>query len=232
MKIIIIALMLLFAAITTPSFAWTKQWGTPAVEDQCLTYDASYSEAPLFQIVTAEKKEQVHFYSMKVSCTTNTAECKSAQAKAYLIRGDVVFSGPEDKGYRCVYYGTRRGKILAGFIQTKNLAPYLKNENLTRAFLVGIWTYDGNPKITITAVGKDKVKAVGKAYYDGLNSMNTGEFAATASFSGKEMVFRDGDDSVACIVHLLRRGPYLVAVDNQNCGGHNVSFSSILIKLH
>ena len=34
----------------------------------------------------------------------------------------------------------------------------------------------------------------------------------------------------SCVVKLHRRGPYLVASDNNNCGGLNVSFNGIYTK--
>jgi hypothetical protein len=80
--------------------------------------------------------------------------------KAYLVDGDVVFGGPQDKSFRCVYYGTAKGKIVAGFV-----------------------------------------------------------------------AFREGNDAYSCKVDLLRRGPYLVAQDNSYCGGMNVRFSGILMKV-
>ena len=44
------------------------------------------------------------------------------------------------------------------------------------------------------------------------------------------MVFKEGNDESSCVVKLRRRGPYLVASDNGNCGGLNVSFNGIYTK--
>jgi hypothetical protein len=52
-----------------------------------------------------------------------------------------------------------------------------------------------------------------------------------AAPAGKEITFREGNDAYSCKVDLLRRGPYLVARDNSYCGGMNVRFSGILMKL-
>jgi hypothetical protein len=51
----------------------------------------------------------------------------------------VVFGGPEDKNFRCVYYGTAKGKIIAGFVSTDNLVPFAEDQELTQDFLVGTW---------------------------------------------------------------------------------------------
>lgn len=223
----ILLITLLFANMT-PCFAWTNKWGSPTVEKQCLLYDARYSEAPLFHIVIPNKNAHAFLYSSKVACSTQPDLCKSAKTNQYLVDGNVVFAGPEDKGYRCVYYGNKSGKLFAGFVKSTYLKPYLENKPLTQMFLAGTWSYEGNPKITFTPVASDKVKAVGNAFYQGLNgSLNTGQFSAVAKINGKEIRFSDS----GCVVDIIRRGPYLVSSDNGQCGGANVSFSSILMKI-
>lgn len=230
---------ILCAVIAGPAqaLAWEKQWNeAPAIEDSCSTYDARYSEAPLFRIAAKSAanshETKVYFFSRKESCAKDGSQC-TARVKAYLVDGDVVFGGPEDKNFRCVYYGTAKGTIVAGFIPADNLVPFDENEELTQDFLVGTWTNDGNPTIVMTAAGKDKVSAEGEAAWPGLGgqSRHTGEFSAVASPVGKEITFREGDDAYSCKVDLLRRGPYLVAQDNSYCGGLNVRFSGILIKV-
>jgi hypothetical protein len=228
--------IILCAVIGTPADAWEKQWNqAPAIEDSCLTYDARYSEAPLFRVAARNnnksQNEKVYFFSRKIACT-QASSCP-ARMKAYLVDGDVVFGGPQDKNFRCVYYGTAKGTIVAGFVAADNLAPFAEDENLTQDFLVGVWTYDGNPQIAITAAGNDQVSATGEAAWPGLGSQarHTGSFSAVASPAGKEITFREGDDAYSCKVDLLRRGPYLVAQDNSYCGGMNVRFSGILMKV-
>jgi hypothetical protein len=153
--------------------------------------------------------------------------------ESHLVEGDVVFGGPQDKNFRCVYYGTAKGTIAAGFVSADNLVPFADDEDLTQDFLVGTWTRDGNPKIVITAAGKDRVSAEGEASWPGLGRLATheGGFSAVASWAGKEITFREGDDAYSCKVDLLRRGQYLVAKDNNYCGGMNVRFLDILVKL-
>jgi hypothetical protein len=223
--------MILSAVIATPVHAWEKQWNeAPAIEDSCAAYDARYSEAPLFRIVAKNSDAKVNLFSRKVSCTAGST-CP-ARMKAYLVDGDVVFGGPEDKNFRCIYYGTAKATIVAGFVSADNLAPFAENENLTLDFLTGTWSYDGNPTIAISAAGKNQVRADGEAWWPARDRppFHEGNFSAVAAPAGKEITFREGDDD-SCKVDLLRRGPYLVAKDNANCGGMNVRFSGILMKL-
>lgn len=224
--------VILCALIGTPAGAWEKQWSeAPAVEDSCLTYNARYSEAPLFRVSTKDRNDKVYLFLRKIACAQGSS-CPS-RMKAYLVDGDVVFGGPEDKNFRCVYYGSAKGTIVSGFISADNLVPVVENEDLTLDFLLGTWTYDGNPKIVISAAGENKVSADGQAWWPALNvpPYHEGSFSAVASPAGKEITFREGDDTYSCKVDLLRRGPYLIAHDNANCGGMNVRFSGILMKV-
>jgi hypothetical protein len=223
--------VILCAVAGTPAWAWEKQWNeAPAIEDSCVAYDARYSEAPLFRIAAKSQNAKVYFFSRKIACTEGSS-CP-ARMKAYLVDGDVVFGGPEDKNFRCVYYGTAKGKIVAGFVPADNLMPFTEAEDLTRDFLVGTWSADGNPTIAIAAAGEKAVRAEGEAWWRGLgDSYHTGSLSAVAAPAGKEITFREGDDAYSCKVDLLRRGPYLVAKDNSNCGGMNVRFSGILMKV-
>lgn len=217
-----------------PAWAWEKQWNeAPAIEDSCVAYDARYAEAPLFRIV-AKVGAKVYFFTRKEACAERRGASCAARTKTHLIDGDVVFGGPEDKNFRCVYYGTAKGTIVAGFIPSANLMPLVENEDLTQDFLVGTWTYEENPKIVITAVGENKVRAGGEASWPGVGrqARHTGGFNAVGAPAGKEITFREGDDAYSCKVDLLRRGPYLVAKDNSYCGGMNVRFSGILMKVH
>ena len=225
--------MVLCAVTSAPIHAWEKQWNeAPAIEDACLAYDDRFSEAPLFRIAAKSKQEKAYFFSRKVPCAQDESRCPS-RMKSYLVDGDVVFGGQEDKNFRCVYYGTAKGKILAGFVSTDQLVLFAEDQELAQNFLVGTWTYDGNPKIVITAAGKGKVRAEGEAWWPGprIPPFHEGSFSAVAAPAGKEITFREGEGEYDCKVDLLRRGPYLVARDNEHCGGANVRFSGILMKL-
>lgn len=130
--------ILLCVLISRPAYAWEKRWNeAPAIEDSCVTYDDRYSEAPLFQVAAKSKNEKVYFFSRKTACPQGSS-CPS-RTKASLVDGDVVFGGPEDKNFRCVYYGTAKGKIIAGFVSTDNLVPFAEDQELTQDFLVGTW---------------------------------------------------------------------------------------------
>jgi len=76
------------------------------------------------------------------------------------------------------------------------------------------------------------VEAAGNAVYQTSMTENDGAFGATAAVPGSgELIFRDGEGDAMCEVKLHRRGPYLVASDNSQCGGMNVRFNGIYTKM-
>ena len=84
-------------------------------------------------------------------------------------------------------------------------------------------------RIAIRAAGAAGIAASGEGHWKGVASVNVGEFHAKAdAVSSPVFVLREGSDG--CAVALERRGPYLLANDNERCGGHNVRFVGIYIR--
>jgi hypothetical protein len=72
-----------------------------------------------------------------------------------------------------------------------------------------------------------------------IGAIHEGSFEATAAPVGSDVSFAVGDDSAlpveqgpefACKVWMRRLGPYLLASDNVNCGGANVSFDGLYVR--
>ncbi len=197
-------------------------------ETECVPYDTAYENAQLFRVKAAASQPRVYLYKKAQRCPGDQP-CASRQ-KAYLVDGDVVFAGPASQGFRCAYYGTPKGKIIAGFLPEDSLAPADEETGLTAAFLQGTWRY-GDDSIEIKTAGPGKVEANGNATYQTATTVNEGEFTASASVPASgELVLRDGEGDAMCEVKLRRRGPYIVATDNNQCGGMNVSFEGIYVK--
>lgn len=203
----------------------------PKVEQECLSYDSAYENAPLFNVKPSSGEERVYLYKRTQPCPKEKP-CGSRQ-KPYLLSGDVVFAGPPNQGFRCAYYGSRDGKIVAGFIPIENLRALDENNGfgLTVDFVMGTWKYE-NDSIEIKAAAAGQINGDGQAYYQTAETVNDGAFSAQATLASgqKELVFKEGNDESSCVVKLHRRGPYLVASDNNNCGGLNVRFNGIYTK--
>ena len=201
----------------------------PKVEQECLSYDSAYENAPLFVVKPSIREERTYLYKQTQPCAKDKP-CGSRQ-KAYLVSGDVVFAGPPNQGFRCAYYGSSDGKIVAGFIPIENLKALVEDNGMSIDFAIGTWKYDSD-SIVIKAAAAGQVSGDGQAYYQTAETVNDGAFSAQAPLAAgqKELVFKEGNDESSCVVKLHRRGPYLVASDNNNCGGLNVSFNGIYTK--
>ena len=197
-------------------------------EKDCVPYESDYEGAPLFKVKAGAGEQRVYLYKETKLCPGGQA-CASRQ-KAYLLDGNVVFAGPVSDGFRCAYYGTAKGKIIAGFIPDQNLTSEKEQPELSTEFLQGTWNFEDD-SIDIKSAGPGKVKAEGNAIYQTSQTENDGAFTATAAIPASgELVFRDGEGDAMCEVKLHRRGPYLVASDNSQCGGMNVRFNGIYTK--
>jgi hypothetical protein len=134
-------------------------------------------------------------------------------------------------GYRCAYFGTAKGDIVAGFLPTDALEATSNDGRLDAAFLSGTWTMLGENPITFTRpAGGTAVHATGKGLWSGrAGVVHTGSFSARGEPEGDSATFR-GPGVVSCEVTVRRRGPYLVASDNSQCGGMNVRFQGIYVR--
>jgi len=201
----------------------------PKVEQECLSYDSAYENAPLFAVKTSPNEQRAWLYKKTEACPKDKP-CGSRQ-KAYLVSGDAVFAGPPNRGFRCAYYGRPNGKIVAGFIPDDNLKPMTEDPSMSIDFVIGTWNYE-NDSIGIKAAAAGQVSGDGQATYQTAETVNEGSFSAQAPLAAgqKELVFKEGNDESSCVVKLHRRGPYLIASDNNYCGGLNVRFDGIYTK--
>ena len=228
-RVLLTFLLAVLLGVIVPNFEAALADEQPKVEQECLSYDSAYENAPLFVVKSDLGAERAYLYKQTQLCPKDKP-CGSRQ-KAYLVSGDVVFAGPLNRGFRCVYYGSSNGKIVAGFIPAENLKAIAEDNGMSIDFLIGTWKYESN-SIEIKASAAGKVSGDGQAYYQTAETVNEGSFSAQAPLAAgqKELVFKEGNDESSCVVKLHRRGPYLVASDNNNCGGLNVSFSGIYSK--
>jgi len=193
----------------------------PRIADSCESGDLRMAGAPMFRVAG---RGRLHMLEMSRQCFS--ARCGRALAP-YITRADVVFGGPEQRGVRCVEYGTRQGTLRAGFVPAANLAPAEAERVLKADFLVGVWR-DGANSIRVAANRANRLVITGAGVYKGTGpTPNEGGFNAEAPIGPTDpLVLRDG----GCIVVLERRGPFLLANDNERCGGNNVRFVGIYVR--
>jgi hypothetical protein len=161
-------------------------------------------------------------------CPSDAAACR---AKSYVVPGDLVITARSFKGYRCVLYRNESNVAgSAGYVPESRL-EVLPAAEVTQRDWLGAWRM-GDDSITLSPKG-DKLSARGEAYWPSANPSlkerpggpNTGEMSGVAAPKGNQVVFVDDEDE--CHVSLTLLPPFLLAHDNERCGGMNVRFDGV-----
>ncbi len=160
-------------------------------------------------------------------CPGETAACLG---RVYVVPGDTVLTGAANGAYVCAFFPGKGGGS-AGYVRPDEIAaqPVPAAPPLAWA---GEWR-DGDDSITLRANGT-RLVAKGDAFWPSANPSlkerpggpNLGEMSGTAEPKDNHVVFA-GKDADDCRVELTLLPPFLLAHDNQNCGGMNVSFTGV-----
>jgi hypothetical protein len=213
------------AAPVAPSATPAPAGGPEADPASCVTYDNAYASAPLMRVRGAADS-QVRFQDRAEACPA-TGSC-DWRRDGYVIGGDVVLASAEVNGFRCVYAGTAKGDLAAGFLPATELEPVSDAAPAEPQAFEGRWRHLGENEIVFTRSG-GALTARGQATYDtGVpGGVNTGEFEGPVTL-------QDGTVRYAgegCTVSARLRGPFLVVEDKNGCGGLNVSFGGVYTRV-
>ena len=173
-------------------------------------------------------------------CPREAAGCRG---KAFVVPGDAVLLGVDvQDGFVCATFSNARGVATTGRLPLSALVEDSAVPGAAPADWTGRWAAEEG-SISITAAAGGLLKVKGDATWGAgdpdrvrRGGVHTGELDATAAPSQGVLAFTMGDDATwpyekgdgtYCRVRMLRRGPYLVAKDNGQCGGANVSFTGL-----
>ncbi len=180
--------------------------------------------------VKAKRGEQIHFYGdMENDCPNN----KNCRLKSYLINDDEVIVSRKFGNFACAWFQTKKGAETVGWIPLEKLEFINSVQSAGKSAWTGKWKfYDSD--INIAATGKaDVYKITGSAFWQGLRKDNVhiGELDGEAKLVETILKYGEGSgDEFDCKVTMRLIGDYLIASDNNNCGGVNVSFSGVYRK--
>ncbi|ALM83237.1 hypothetical protein [Bordetella sp. N] len=181
-------------------------------------------------VVTPARQHFIKHADASNHCPSDSKEC---QAKAYLIKGDVVVTGTREGDFVCTGYVTAKSDMLLQWLPAAALAP-VPAEQQKPADWAGKWLVYGN-EITLTPKG-DAFEVDGNATWQMGDNVHVGQIEGTVKPENGQIAFAMVDDKAApyaqggaedCHVKMVRRGPYLVVEDNYKCGGLNVSFGGV-----
>jgi hypothetical protein len=184
---------------------------------------------------------KTHFVKDRVfveGCPANRPEC---QDRAFLVPGDMVITTLTKGEFACVGYVGPKGQTTIGWLPRPALADPPAPEP-TPTDWTGRWIAPAQ-EITIKATRSDLLTVTGNATWgdtperresggvhtgeiEGSTAPKDGALAFTMGDDGKTLPYEAGNQD-ACRIRMIRRGPYLVARDNNGCGGANVSFSGL-----
>lgn len=180
--------------------------------------------------VEATTTPQVHFRDDDQGCPEN----QKCIQKAFVVTGDKVLVGKEAEGWSCVWYFGKKHEFV-GYVPSNNLRSIVTQPPSTHDW-EGVWKPIGDGEIAIHPA-KQGLSVQGKAmWHGGLDSegnqiVNLGDFDGEGEPDGTRLSITDGDGDTACVVQMRLVGENLIATDNHNCGGMNVTFDGVYRKM-
>ncbi|WP_049855307.1 hypothetical protein [Dickeya fangzhongdai] len=217
--------IILFSCVSFSCFARSDYDMTMCRNGAFPGYPGQYSVAR----INAPNGAKVHFYDddSDKGCPENQALC---QQKAYLINGDGVIVAQEKSGWSCVWYFGRKSEFV-GWLQS----TYLEKQAIETVGVnawIGSWS-DGYSKINITRGKNSTLHIKGNTTWNGGVSgygesiVHIGSISASATPNGNTLQWGDTREEFECSGVMQLINGNLIVEDNGECGGANVSFSSI-----
>ena len=183
------------------------------------------TEAP-FALAEIDGTGRAYFHDDTEDCPwAGGSDCRT---RSYLVPGDTVIINRIGEGFACAFYPGKGGGT-AGWISSNRLKLLRVENNPQLGAWIGTWSSEGNPELTLTpALGG--IHAKGEAFWPGRPgttdwpSIHVGEIDGPIRIVGHIGTYGDDND---CKVKFTLLGPFLIAGDNAQCGGANVSFSAV-----
>ena len=212
--VVLTASVLLTPVVAKADCTWFDVLGDGA---RAATVRSSFSRAHFVQDET-----------LVPGCPNESPECL---ASSYLVPDDVVLTGSVQDAYTCVAFINPRGanKIsYVGFLPTVALSP-LPDADQRPDDWTGHWVGDQDIRISYGNNGTFVVRGTATEGRDHIGAvegeMKPADGVLAFTMDDADTLPYDAGDEVDCRIQLWRRGPYLLARDNNKCGGVNVSFS-------
>ena len=186
-----------------------------------------FAAEPPFALATINRTgARAVFLDDSDGCPWEGEKCATS---AYVVPGDTVIVSRVRNGFACAFYPSPGGGT-AGWLATRqvNLTPIDTRPRPDR--WIGTWSSEGNPQL-IFAERLGKLRVSGKAYWPGPEgtadypTVHEGEIEGPVEITGHTGHY--GEDENLCEVRFTLLGDYLLAGDNMNCGGANVTFTAV-----
>ena len=167
-------------------------------------------------------------------------------SKSYVVRGDAVMVTNRKPDAVCAVYVSRKGDETSGWLNLVDIDMLAVPDMKPRAW-IGKWTAGERANLEISAAKKGWLSVSGEALWGGSTAdiengnVNTGGVDGDAPVENGVLSFAVNMDGTSktfaeageyeCAIRLRPLGSsYLLAEDNKNCGGHNVSFTGLYAR--
>jgi hypothetical protein len=205
------------------------------------------NQVALARVVTTQTR--LHFIAgrdkRRPACPSLGSACK---LKAFLVPGDEVLVNVTEQGpYVCATFKTQNGILTRGLLPRATL-QVASPEQAPAQQWEGKWRRDSEAEIVIKSRG-DEVEISGTATWGGSDpqrvkrgAINTGELNGSGKPRGQVLAIGYDPDRSAfppseheapdiCAAQLELHGRYLMVEDNGRCGGLNVSFTGLYVRV-
>ncbi len=176
--------------------------------------------------VNGAKGSRVHFSGDEEGCPGASAKCR---LKAYLVPGNEVLTSRAFGDWVCAWFQPARGSETVGWLPADRLSVSGPAARPPLASWLGAWGFYDHTLRLSRGRTAGALRVAGNATWVGVNpgNVHVGEVSGEAAPAGNVLTVGDGDGEYDCRLTLRLVGPYLVAADNRQCGGVNVTFDGV-----
>ena len=191
-------------------------------------YSADVAALDTYQAAKVTAPGKTYFITDGGKCPAASLTCRT---KAYVVAGDVILINDRRGAFVAASFVSARGRLTSGWLPANSVTVTPRNAAATWA---GHWRRD-SADITIDRGTKPgALKLSGNATWGehdparrANGAVNYGGFDGEAAPVGDHVTYAGQDAGDDCKVTLRLIGTYIVAADNLQCGGLNVTFSGI-----
>jgi hypothetical protein len=194
-------------------------------QDDVLCRNGLFPSEQPFALARIGGKDRVFFEDDMDGCPWRGSGCRT---RSYVVPGDLVIINRTREGYVCAFYPSASGGT-AGWIASRNVELLPNPINPPLASWQGDWTSNGVSDITIRLDG-GALRVTGESFWPGPEpsemypSIPIGELDGTIEPAGRRAHYSDDN---LCEIDFTLLGDFLIAGDDRQCGGVNVSFSGV-----
>jgi hypothetical protein len=145
--------------------------------------------------------------------------------------GDPIVVNRAEGHWTCGYLTARKGSA-QGWVASGDIRPVLFDPKPSITAWAGVWVQGENRIEIQISKTPGKLDLEGEASWHGIGgNVHSGEISGEATPIGNLLHYSEGEDN-ACAIDLALFGKYILANDNNRCGGANVRFWGIWKRAH